>query len=96
MEVTRYIFKSPYSSAVQVGRPDAQASTVDNSNEAVDGFAKVGNSSLKEAQSYRSTLSSVNVAMSFTDTDLSSSLSSFRTLNGQVKANIVYTEQELF
>ncbi|PHR55765.1 MAG: hypothetical protein COA44_09930 [Arcobacter sp.] len=93
MEVTRYIFQSPYSSAIQVGRPDPTVSSQNDSQEAVDALSKAGNTSLKEAESYKfqSRLSSVNVAVSSTDTGLSSSLDSFSSLNGQVQANETYS-----
>lgn len=93
MKVPSYTFISPYPSAIQVGRPDPQASNQEDSQEAVDALSKAGDTSLKEAESYKfqSTLSSVNVAVSSTDTALSSSLDSFNSLNGQIQATEVYS-----
>jgi len=95
MEVSSYVFQSPYPSAIQVGRPDPQSSNEDKSTEVIDTLSKANNSTLQEAQSYKfqSTLSSVNVAVSSTDTGLSSSLESYNTLKGQAQASDAYSSE---
>lgn len=90
MEVQKYVFQSPYSSAVQVGRLDPASS---DTQLAVDALASAGNETQIEAESYKfeSTLSSVNVAISSTDSGVSSSLDTFSTLNTQVQASQAYS-----
>ena len=93
MEVREYVFQSPYPSAVQVGRPDPQASSSSENKEAVDAISNAGNDTLKEAKAYQSTVSSgasVNVAVSSTNSGVSSSLDTFSTLNTQVQASEAY------
>lgn len=58
MEVSKYVFQSPYSSAVQVGRPDPQSSSSSESEQAVSAFSNAGNDTSKEAQAYQSSVSS--------------------------------------
>jgi len=92
MEIPSYVFQSPYPTAIQVGRPDPQAVTQSNENEAVDALSSAGNETLKEAEAYQfqSTTSSVNVAVSSTDTAVSASLETFSSLNNQIQASESY------
>jgi hypothetical protein len=48
MNVNSYIFQSPYSSSVQVGRPDPNANTQENKEETLS--AKDTNQTLKNAE----------------------------------------------
>lgn len=50
MEVTRYLFQSPYSSQIQIGRPDVNSST---SGEGDSELIKSTNQTMKEAQSFQ-------------------------------------------
>ncbi|MFC2074342.1 hypothetical protein ACFLR3_03730, partial [Campylobacterota bacterium] len=64
MQVSSYVFQSPYPSAVQVGRPDPQAQTQENNSVAVDSLTDVGNQTKRDAEAYKakvSTGASVNV-----------------------------------
>ncbi len=94
MKVNSYIFQSPYPSPIQVGRPDPQAQTQENSNTSVDAIADAGNQSKRDAQVYKSQVSSgssVNVAASSTDTKVNSSLGEFTTLNAKTQASEAYS-----
>ena len=92
MEISSYVFQSPYPTSVQVGRPDPQAVSQSNENEAVDALSKAGSDTLKEAEAYQlqSTGSSVNVAVSSADSGVSYSLETFSSLNTQVQASEAY------
>ena len=94
MEVTKYVFQSPYPSSVQVGRPDPQAKTDDNAQQAVDSFSKVDKKTSESSVEFVGQVSSgtsVNVAVSSTDPALSSSLETFSSLNTQVQGLEAYT-----
>lgn len=95
MEVPTYTFQSPYPSAIQVGRPEPRPFAQNDTKEAVDALSEAGNTSLKEAEAYKfqSTLSSVNVAESSTNPDVSSSLETFSSLNGQIQADNAYSNE---
>ncbi|RLA79697.1 MAG: hypothetical protein DRG78_12450 [Epsilonproteobacteria bacterium] len=54
MIVTQYTFQSPYSSQVQVGRPDPSAQKADDAQQASAELMKNTNSSLSQAQSFQS------------------------------------------
>ncbi len=94
MQVSSYVFQSPYPSAVQVGRPDPQAQKEEENNAAVDTLSSITNQTKNDAQAYKaqvSTGASVNVAASSTDTAVSSSLGEFTTLNAQNQAAEAYS-----
>ena len=55
MQVTRYLFQSPYSSQVQVGRPDTSTSGEQKSSVDDSGLQKAANQSLEKAQSFKAT-----------------------------------------
>jgi len=93
MEVKTYVFQSPYPSAVQVGRPDPLA--VDSSSgdkEAVDALKSAGDNTQREASFYQSQskVSSINVALSTSDSAVGDSLESFSSLNTTLKASTAY------
>jgi len=93
MEISTYVFQSPYPSSVQVGRPDPLASSSPENGEVVDALSNSGNDTLKEAQIYQSGVSSgasINVAVSSTDRGVSSSLDTFSALNAQAQASEAY------
>lgn len=50
MNVGSYIFQSPYSSQVQVGRPDPSAKQEDSSTQSSNSSLSVVNPTLQEAQ----------------------------------------------
>ncbi len=94
MQVSSYVFQSPYPSAVQVGRPDPQAQTEENKSAGVDSLSDVGNQTKRDAEAYKAQIStgaSVNVAASSTDGAVSSSLGEFTTLNAQSQAAEAYS-----
>ena len=55
MQVTRYLFQSPYSSQVQVGRPDTSSSTEQSSVSDDSGLQKAANQSLQNAEAFKAT-----------------------------------------
>ena len=55
MNVGSYIFQSPYSSQVQVGRPDPNAKSEDSSTATSSQSAPVVNETLSSAQSFEAT-----------------------------------------
>ena len=55
MDVTRYIFQSPYSNKFQVGRPDTTVKPQESSSEDVSKLAQVANTSLQSAQNFQQT-----------------------------------------
>ena len=94
MQVSSYVFQSPYPSAVQVGRPDPLAQSQENSDSAVDSLSDVGNQTKRDAQAYKtqvSTGASVNVAASSMDSAVSGSLGEFTSLNAQTQATEAYS-----
>ena len=58
MNVGSYIFQSPYSSQVQVGRPDPSAKSEDSSTTASSQSAPVVNETLSSAQSFEASQAS--------------------------------------
>jgi len=89
MEVSTYIFQSPYPSSVQVGRPDPLAEKEDNQNSDLSALSQTNSiqgeySSMFIKQS--SLASSINVAVRSIDSVLSDSLDTFSSLNAQAKA----------
>ena len=54
MNVTQYTFQSPYSSQVQVGKPDMSAQKANETQQASSELIKNTNTSLSEAQSFQS------------------------------------------
>ena len=94
MQVSSYVFQSPYPSAVQVGRPDPQAQVQEGSSAAVDAISNIGNQTKRDAEAYKiqaSAGASVNVAVSSTDGAVSSSLGEFSTLSAQNQAAEAYS-----
>ncbi len=94
MQVSSYVFQSPYPSAVQVGRPDPLAQKQEDDASAVDALSQAGNQSMRDAQAYKAQVSrgaSVNVAASSTDSGVSSSLGEFTSLNAQNLAAEAYS-----
>lgn len=53
MQVTSYLFQSPYSSQVQVGRPHTSSSGEQKSTQSDSGLQKAVNQPLEEAQSFK-------------------------------------------
>ena len=94
MQVSSYIFQSPYPSSFQVGRPDPLAKTQEESSAATDALSDIGNQSKRDAQAYKaqaSTGASVNVAVSSTDSGVSEALSTFTTLSAKNQAAEAYS-----
>ena len=93
MEVPTYIFQSPYPSAIQVGRPNPQAQTSSDSTGAVDALSQTDKKTNENSEPYvsqQNSGSSVNVAVSSTDTAVSSSLDTFSSLSSLDKATEAY------
>ena len=55
MQVNRYIFQSPYSNQVQIGRPDPSLSSEQTTSENTSGLMESTNTSLQNAQSFQAT-----------------------------------------
>ena len=55
MQVNRYIFQSPYSSQVQVGRLDPSVASGQKTQADTSGLIKSTNTSLQNAQSFQAT-----------------------------------------
>jgi len=55
MEVTRYIFQSPYSSQVQVGRPETITTGAQKSGQDDAGLIQSTNQSLNNAETFKAT-----------------------------------------
>jgi hypothetical protein len=55
MNVTQYTFQSPYSSPVQVGRPDPSSKQETSAQPDTSGFVKSINTSLSDAKSFQAT-----------------------------------------
>lgn len=98
MNVSSYIFQSPYPSPIQIGRPDPSAQVEEEPKKAVEELAQ-GNVAKPQpsadaflAQATNSG-NSVNVAASSTDSGVSSSLGEFTTLNTQTQATEAYTSE---
>lgn len=53
MEITRYIFQSPYSSQVQIGRPESSGSSEQKSTSNDSGVVKAANTVLSEAATFK-------------------------------------------
>ena len=95
MNISSYIFQSPYPSPIQVGRPDPQAEQQEVESKPVETLAQTTakvqpNSDAYVAQATGSG-SSVNVAASSTDSSMSSSLGEFTSLNNKSQAAEAYT-----
>lgn len=89
MEVSSYIFQSPYSSAVQVGRPDPQAQKQESQNSESNALLQTQDSKINNPSAFVQQInstSSVNVVVSTTNTSVSNSLNSFSSLNAQAKS----------
>ena len=55
MEVKRYLFQSPYSSQVQIGRPDPSVEQNQKAQEQTQSLVSNTNQTAKEAQQFNST-----------------------------------------
>ena len=53
MNINRYLFQSPYSSQVQIGRPDPSVKTEENTQKGGSELTKNTNQTLKEAQTFQ-------------------------------------------
>jgi len=95
MNVTSYIFQSPYPSPIQVGRPDPQSQTAEEPSKVEDAPVQKNAKSQPGADAYvaqaTSSGDSVNVAASSTDSGVSSSLNEFTSLNNKTQAVDAYT-----
>jgi len=94
MQVSSYVFQSPYPSSFQVGRPDPSAQTEESKSVATDALSDIGNQSKRDAESYKAQVSagaSVNVAASSADSGVSESLGEFTTLNSKTQASEAYS-----
>ncbi|DAB28071.1 MAG: hypothetical protein A2513_10715 [Sulfurimonas sp. RIFOXYD12_FULL_33_39] len=55
MEVTRYLFQSPYSSQIQIGRPDTSSVGSDKNSQDDSALLKSTNKSLSSAETFKAT-----------------------------------------
>ena len=55
MNVTQYTFQSPYSSPVQVGRPDPSSQKADSTGQVSSKLPSSTNTSLVDAQNFQAT-----------------------------------------
>ena len=96
MNVTSYIFQSPYPSPIQVGRPDPQAKVDEGPSKVAEAPVQASGKVQPSADAYVAQAtdsgSSVNVAASSTDSGVSSSLESFSSINKQAKVVEAYTD----
>jgi len=53
MDVTRYIFQSPYSNKFQVGRPDPTVKSQESSLDDITKLTQSANTTLQNAQSFQ-------------------------------------------
>jgi hypothetical protein len=95
MNVSSYIFQSPYPSPIQVGRPDPQAEKQEVESKPVETLTQTSNKVQPSAEPYIAQATgsgaSVNVAASSTDSGVSSSLGEFTSLNNKSQAAEAYT-----
>jgi hypothetical protein len=95
MNISSYIFQSPYPSPIQVGRPDPQAEKQEVESKPVETLTQTTNKVQPSAEAYVAQAtgsgSSVNVAASSTDSGVSSSLGEFTSLNNKSQAAEAYT-----
>lgn len=95
MNVSSYLFQSPYPSQVQIGRPDPSAQQQAQQNDSVTQIAK---NEMQPTQAKADaflaanrTGASVNVANASTDTAVSTALESFATASSQIQAAEAYS-----
>jgi len=95
MNISSYIFQSPYPSPIQVGRPDPQAEKQEVESKPVETFTQTTNKAQPSSEAYIAQATgsgaSVNVAASSTDSGVSSSLGEFTNLNNKSQAAEAYT-----
>jgi len=95
MNISSYIFQSPYPSPIQVGRPDPQAEKQEVESKPVETLTQTTNKAQPNAEAYvaqaTSSGASVNVAASSTDSGVKSSLGEFTSLNNKSQATEAYT-----
>lgn len=93
MEVSSYVFQSPYHSSVQVGRPDPLAPKSESSSADEGDYLGLQehNKLALDAAMVAKQSSGINVALSMTNESVSNSVSGFQSLNAQIQASQVYT-----
>ncbi len=95
MNVTSYVFQSPYPQPVQFGQPDPVAKAQEQMQESSQEFSSAPTPTQQEAEGFLGSITasaapSVNVAASTSDSGVSSALSDFSTANAQVQAASAY------
>jgi fatty acid/phospholipid biosynthesis enzyme len=92
MEVQSYLFQSPYHTSVQVGRPNPAAEEEESAVESQTLVAASDqkNSSLEQVLKL-SQADSVNVAVSLSNSGVSSALAQFSDLNAAVQEQSAYS-----
>lgn len=95
MNISSYIFQSPYPSPIQVGRPDPQAEKEEAGTKPAETLAQTNKKAQPGAEAYvaqkTGSVSFVNVVASSTDSGVSSSLGEFTSLNNKSQAAEAYT-----
>ena len=96
MNISSYVFQSPYPNQIQIGRPDPAVQQQEQQNEAVDALAQNANQSTRQnAEAYlaqNQTGASVNVASVSTEPAVSTALEGFSSANTQAQAAAAYSE----
>ncbi len=95
MNISSYIFQSPYPSPIQVGRPDPQAEKQEVESKPVETLTQTTKKAQPGAEGYIAQATGsgafVNVAASSTNSSVSSSLGEFTSLNNKSQAAEAYT-----
>jgi hypothetical protein len=94
MNVSSYIFQSPYPNQFQIGRPDPSVKESEAQQDAVDSMSKASTQPLQQkTEGYLAeakTGASVNVAGSIVNSGVSSALEGFSAVNNQMQAVAAY------
>ena len=96
MNVSSYIFQSPYPQQVQFGRPDPVVQAQQKAEENTQQLGTTKSAAQQVSEIFQSstvaqTAPSVNVAASTSDAGVTASLSAFTTLNSQLQAAAAYS-----
>ena len=94
MDISSYVFQSPYPHQFQIGRPDPSMQQQEQQEEAVQGLQEAQSMPLRqEAEAYLQSAQSapsVNVAQSSTDASVSSAIDGFTSANNLIQGAAAY------
>ena len=95
MNVSSYIFQSPYPNQFQIGRPDPAVKQEQQQEEAVNALNNIATKPTQQnVDAYMSqakTGASVNVAGSSADAGVSAAIDGFSSANNQIQASAAYS-----